>query len=110
VSGAHLRCFVTGLTLGEWLTICSTIRGFPWRSSAVRGFVQCGRCAKKKGSSDADVRNFSCKKVRIFWNLLCIRTDKEGTSTDIFRTGEGLIVLCGRLLWTAPLTVFHDFE
>jgi len=29
-----------------------------------------------RGSSDADVRTFSCKKYHIFQNLWCARTDK----------------------------------
>jgi len=33
------------------------------------------------GSSTTDVlRTFWCKKLRIFWNLWCDRTDKEGLS------------------------------
>jgi len=30
------------------------------------------------GSSDADVRTYWCKKLRIFRNLWCVRTDKKG--------------------------------
>jgi len=40
-----------------------------------------------KESSDVDVRTFCCKKLRIFRNLWCVRTDKpEGASADILRT------------------------
>jgi len=34
--------------------------------------------ADKGGSSDADVRTFWCKKLRIFRNLWCVRMNKEG--------------------------------
>jgi len=41
------------------------IRGRPHLGR--RGVVQCGQ----GGSSDADVRTFWCKKLRIFRNLWC---------------------------------------
>jgi len=46
------------------------------------GFVQCGH-GGRGDSSDADVRTFCRKKLRIFRNLWCVRTDRgEGS---IFR-------------------------
>jgi len=41
------------------------------------GVVQCGQ-GGKGSSSDADVRTFWCKKLRIFRNLWCVRTGREG--------------------------------
>jgi len=40
-----------------------------------------------KGSSDADVCTFWCKKLRVFQNLWCVRTDKdrERDGRSIFR-------------------------
>jgi len=73
------------------------------RSQGGDGFVQCGNFADKEegGSSDADVRNFWCKRTRIFWNLWCVHTDKGGwASSD--KGGQFFAILCGRPLWTAP--------
>jgi len=39
---------------------------------------------------------FGAKKLRIFRNLWCVRTDKGGERGQVFA------ILCGRLLWTAP--------
>jgi len=41
----------------------------------VRGFFR--DMVIQGGSSGADVRTFWCKKLRIFRNLWCVRTDKE---------------------------------
>jgi len=50
------------------------------RSQGVGGFVQCGylRAIREGSSSDADVRTFWYKKLQIFRNLWCVRTDKGG--------------------------------
>jgi len=48
------------------------------------------------GSSDADVRTFWRKNLRIFRNLWCVRTDKGGG-------GQFFVILCGRLLMTVPM-------
>jgi len=53
----------------------------------------------KGGSSDADIRTFWCKKLRIFRNLWRVRTDKGSWATaDIFRTrgAQLFAILCGR--------------
>jgi len=45
-----------------------------------------------ESSSVADISDFWCKKLWIFWNLWCVRTDKRGggwAKADIFRT-EGV--------------------
>jgi len=49
--------------------------------------VQCGHFSDK-GSSDADICTFWNKKLRIFRNLWCIRTDKGKGSifSDLVRT------------------------
>jgi len=67
-------------------------------------------------SSDADVRTFLRKKLRIFWNLWCVRTDKERAwaSADIFRTRRGggvnfsrFCAECGHILRTAPKSIVN---
>jgi len=46
----------------------------------------------KGGSSDADVRTFWYKKRRVFRNLWCVRTDKEGEGlSQCGQGGKGLI-------------------
>jgi len=70
---------------------------------------------KREGdSSDADVCTFWRKKLRIFRNLWCVRTDKGGrASVDIGHLadkeggGQFFAILCRRLLWTAPCLVWH---
>jgi len=42
-----------------------------------------------RGSSDADVRTFWRKKLRIFQNLWCVRTDKGGRGIETVRTFFG---------------------
>jgi len=42
------------------------------------GVSKCGHFSDKGGSSDADVRTFWSKILRIFRNLWCVRTDKRG--------------------------------
>jgi len=46
------------------------------RSQEGGEFVQCGHFADKGGSSDADIRTFFRKKLRIFRNSLGVRTDR----------------------------------
>jgi len=41
------------------------------------------------GSSDADVRIFWCKRLRIFRNLWCVRTDKRGEEVEPVQTFSG---------------------
>jgi len=60
--------------------------------SAVRGgrFVQCGHFVDKGGSTEADVRTFWCKKLRIFDNLWGVHTDRgDGGGNDPVRTFFG---------------------
>jgi len=66
------------------------------------------------GSSDADVTSalFGAKKLRIFRNLWCVRTDKEGrggwASADILWTkGEGVNFsrFCADVFYGRPLDV-----
>jgi len=79
-------------------------------TSALRGWGLCGHFADKRGSSDADVRTLMQKKLRIFRNLLCVRTDKEGwASASIIRTrGEGVNFsrFCKDVLYGRPLTIW----
>jgi len=64
------------------------------------------RTRGRKGSSDADVRTFWCKKCRIFWNLWCVSSPhgQRGKGVEPVRTfwkkEEGSIfrTLRGRLL------------
>jgi len=46
--------------------------------------------------------HFGAKKLRIFRNLRCLRTDKEGKPVRAFygQGGQFFATLCGRLLWT----------
>jgi len=50
------------------------------------------------------------QKIRIFHNLWCVRTDKEGLSQFGERGGVNLFfaILCGRLLWTAAKLNLHN--
>jgi len=45
--------------------------------------------ADKGGSSDADVRTFLRKKLRIFRNLWCVRTDRGGEREGLIQCGQG---------------------
>jgi len=61
------------------------------RTRGGRGYVQCGPFADKRGSSDADVRNFLMQKTayKLLKFMVCPAacTDEGGwTSVDIFRT------------------------
>jgi len=75
-----------------------------------REFVQCGHFAVKgwEGVLDADVRTFWYKNHRIFRNSCCVRTDKWGWASAVIcgqgGGGQFFAILCGRLLWTTPLT------
>jgi len=75
------------------------------RNQGRREFVQNGHFSDK-GGSDADVRTFWYKNLRIFQNLWCVRTDKRRASEDIFgQVGvKFFAILCGRLLWPVPLS------
>jgi len=64
------------------------------------------------GGGDFQMRTstlFGAKKLQVFWNFCCVHTDNgRGVRAiaDVLRTrGRGSIfaILCGRLLWTAPL-------
>jgi len=79
------------------------------RSQGGGEFVQCGYFADKGGSSDADVCTFWHKKLRIFLNLWCIRTDKgvEPVRTFCGQGGQFFAILCGRLLWTASNALYE---
>jgi len=83
------------------------IRGRPWRTSALRGG---GGCPVRTffgqggwGSSDADVRTFCCKRLRIFWNLWYVRTQGGEEVKPVRARGKGVnfAILCGRHIWTA---------
>jgi len=66
------------------------LKGLPIKDVRSQGgFVQCGQFAYKEDSSDADVRTFWCKKLRIFQNLWCVRTDSA-------RKVEQLRTFCGQ--------------
>jgi len=78
------------------------------------------RCPPEKFSADALGEEgvlqmrvsalFGAKKLRIFWNLWCIRTDKGGRGVEPVltfcgqreREGQFFAILYGRLLWMAP--------
>jgi len=60
-------------------------------------------CGQEEASLDTDVRTFWTKKLRIFRNFWCVRSDKEGGFSQCGHfsdKGEGSIfpILCGRLL------------
>jgi len=61
---------------------------------------------RTRGSSDADVRTFWCKKIRTFRNLSCVRKDKGvgqcGHISDKGGEGQFFAILCGRPLWKTP--------
>jgi len=61
---------------------------------------------QRAGSSNVDVRTFWHKKLRIFQNLWCVRTDKGLSQCGHFAYkrggGQFFAILCGRLFWTAP--------
>jgi len=93
--------------MSKMIAIIVLIRDRPYNTSAVRGrlsSVDILRTMGEGGYSEADVRTFWRKELRIFWNLWCIRTDKGIEPVRIFcgQGRGGSIFLCGRLLWTAP--------
>jgi len=61
-----------------------------------KGVIECGDLAdKREGFFRCGVRTFWCKKIRIFRNWWCVRTEKgEGCwiRADIMRTRSGQIV------------------
>jgi len=60
---------------------------------------------------------FGPKKLRIFQNLRCVRTDNgegrrgrfEPVRTFFGQGGQFFAILCGRLLWTAPYQTTTSF-
>jgi len=56
---------------------------------------------------------FGSKRLRIFRNLWCVRTDKGEGGVEPARiffgeVGQFFTILCGRLLWMAPKIVSRD--
>jgi len=76
--------------------------------SAELSNVQCEHFSDKEDSSDADVRTFWRKKLPIFRNLLCVRTDKvegvEPVRTFFGQGGSIFSQFCADVLYGLPLT------
>jgi len=81
-------------------------RGFSIKDVLSQGDVQCGDYVVKGGmrtSSVADVRTILYKKLRIFQNLWCVRTDKGGGGLS--QCGQGGLSQCSQ----GEGSIFHDF-
>jgi len=62
-----------------------------------------GHFADRRGSPDADVQTFWCKKLRIFQNLWRVRTDKRAWASVHKRWGQFFCDFVRASLWTAPI-------
>jgi len=108
IKGYNIKCSEIAAIIVDFSIQCLdcsvvlklVIRGWPWRTSAVREgreFVQCSHFADKGGSSDAVVHTCCCKNSRSSKFIVC----PHGQGC---RGGVIFLRFCADVLYRWPLT------